>query len=201
MATYTYPTSGSAYLLSSMSWRLQDFVLLSTPTYGGKTRTYEIPGQQIIVTLGYGPQTHEERREIRGWWAKAGQQRNRVSIYDYAAPLPRGTISGSPLVKTTVAAGASSIVGKSMGTGTFMRGDMIKLTDGLHVVTDDTSAPVSGEATINFAPPTRVQVSADSSIVYSMPTGTFMVTAAPDIVFQGSGPHPPFSVQLLEVGE
>lgn len=200
MTTYTYPTSGSAYGLSTMSWRLQDFVLMSTPTYGGKTRTYEVPGSQIVVTLGYGPQTHEERREIRGWWAKAGQQRHRVSLYDYAAPTPRGTLTGSPLVKTTVAVGASSIVGKNMSTGTLKRGDMIALTDGLHIVTDDTSAPVGGEATINFAPPTRAQVNADSAITWNMPTGTFMVTSAPDIAFQGSGPHPPFTVQLLEVG-
>jgi hypothetical protein len=204
VTTYVYPTTGDAYKLAGMAWRIEDFVLVSTPAYGGKTRTYEIPGQRLVVTLTYGPQTHEERREIRGWWAKAGQQRNRVSLYDYAAPTPRGTLTGSPRINSVAAVGASSVSVKDMSTGTLKRGDGIGITSGgltfLYTVTDD-ATPTAGVATVWIAPPLRVAAAVNDAVAWDKPTGVFMVTAAPEIVFQGSGPHPPFSVSLLEVGE
>jgi hypothetical protein len=196
--TFTYPTSGSAFLLQGMTWTIADFVQMSTPAFGGKVRTYETPGSRITVVITYFPQTTNERLELRGWWGKAGQQKNRVTMYDFAAPTPRGGLTGSPLVKTLAAVGADAVVLKTMNGG-LSRGDMIRLTDGLHTVTDP-ATPVANEATVNIAPAIRTAVAADSAVVWDRPTGTFMVAAAPDIPFEGSGPHPSFSVTLIEVG-
>lgn len=196
--TFAYPTSGVEYELQGMVWKVEDFVLVSTPALGGKVRTYETPGSRLTVVITYPTQKTSERLTVRGFWAKAGQQKNRVTMYDFACPVPRGGMTGSPLVKTQISAGADSVVLKSMN-GALWRGDWIKLADGLHMVTDDVN-PVSNEGTVNIAPAARATVSADSAVGWDRPTGTYMVAAAPDIPFEGTGPHPPFSVTLVEVG-
>jgi hypothetical protein len=194
--TLTYPFGTDTYRPESFSLKVEDFVLISTPALGGPIRTYEVPGTRLVATLAYGVQLTAERAEIAGWWAKAGLRRNRVRLYHPALVAPRGTMRGSPLVKTQALQGAATVTVKS-GSGTLLRGDIIGLTDGLHVVTDDVTFS-GGEAIVAISPQVRATVAVDSAVTWDRPTGTFMCLSAPDVPFRGTGGHPSFSVSLVE---
>lgn len=198
--TYTYPSGTTAayspYWLEAFSLKVEDMVLVSQPSLGGPIRTYEIPGTWLVASMTYGMQTTAERQEIIGWWAAAGLRRNRVRLHHPLYVAPRGTMRGSPTVNGTVAPGAESVTlaGTGAAVGTLLRGDLIGLTDGLHVVTADCSVP----GAVPISPNIRSTVSNGSAVTWDRPTQTFVVLGAPDIPVQGSGPHPGFTVQLVE---
>lgn len=194
---YTYPFSSDAYRVESFSLRVEDFVQVSTPAMGGPIRTYEVPGSRLVASMTYGVQTLAERRELGGWWAKAGQRRNRILLYHPAIVAPAGTMRGSPLINATASAGAESVSIKSM-TGTLLRGDPIGIGGYLYLVTDD-ATPSGGVATVNIAPQLRVGAAVNDPVVWDRPTGSFMAISAPDVPFFGARDgHPRFTVQLME---
>lgn len=194
-----YPTGHDAYLPATFAMRVQDFVLMSPPDGGlaGPIRTMEIPGSRLVVEMSYGEQQTVERALVLGLWSKAGMRRNRVRLWHFALPAPRGTMRASPLLNASAAAGAESVSIKSM-SGTLLRGDVIGLADGLHIVTDD-AAPAGGIGTVSISPQVRYAIAADSAVVWDRPTQTFVVTAVPAIPFQGGrGGHPGFTITLVE---
>lgn len=196
--TFTYPFTSDTYRLASMSMRVEDSVLVSRPVLGGLTRRIEIPGTSLVASLTYGVQTFAERREIFGWWAKAGQKRNTILLYHAGMPAPGGTMRGSPLVNTAAGAGAEAVSIKSMN-GTLLRGDLIGIGGYIYVVTDD-ATPSGGVATVNIAPQLRVAVAVNDAVAWDRPAGAFMCLSAPDVPFiAGRDGHPGFTVQLVEI--
>lgn len=192
---FDYP-SGDIYLPEAFELYPVDFVLLSEPSLGGPLKTAGMPGGYLQAQLTYAIQRLDERAVLAGWWAKAGVRSNRVRLHHLQLPAPRGTMRGSPLVKTGVGVGAESVVLRNMNGG-LLRGDPIGLSDGLHLVTDDAN-PVGGEATVRFQPPVRAAVATDSAAVWDKPTAIFVATENPAPTYSARGGHQPFTVRLVE---
>lgn len=193
----TYVITSEAYRPESIAFPITDATFFTESPLGGSIKTIEIPGTWMYATLNYGIQRRDERAEMQGFWAGAGLRRNRVLLHHLALEAPRGTMRGSPLVKTAVAAGAESVVLKNMN-GTLKRGDPIGLTDGLHFVLADVT-PVSSEGTVKISPQARAAIAADSAVTWDKPQQRFVCLEPPEVPFSGTGTQPPFSVRLVEI--
>ena len=94
-----------------------------------------------------------------------------------ATSEPRGTVSGTPLVDTTLGVN----VGKYLVTkgwtpsslGVLKAGDEIQIEYQLYKVLEDVDSDASGNATITIFPFLRKEYADDTSIITSSPKGIF----------------------------
>lgn len=200
MATYDYPPATNIWSIpETMSWGVETFVAESQSPYTGQIRTTAIPGGRIVVALNFPVHTLAERAQALGWWSLVGMRHHRVRLWHFALPAPRGTMRGSPTVQTGLAPGAESVVLTGMN-GTLLRGDIIGLSDGPHVVTSEIVSPVSTVGTVGISPPARASVNSASAATWDRPLVSLLVQGRVDPPFGRGASAGPFSVSLVEAG-
>lgn len=196
MAVISWPTTGrpSAALEYSegLQWDVQINVMRN-----GRAFTRNLPGARWVAALSIPDDTVQyltERRQLEALLVSLRGGHKRLRIWHLLTPLPLGTISGTPTVTTTTAAGATSI--PITGTGTLLRGDRIKFGASGQRVMVVADATLSGSVT--FEPALRAQVSAGVSVVYDKPTSDFILRT-PENMFPARGKDlPGFTVELVE---
>lgn len=196
MAVITWPTTGrpgaALEYAEGLQWDVQINVMRN-----GRAFTRNLPGARWVATLTVPDDTVQyltERRQLEALLVSLRGGHKRLRIWHLLTPLPLGTLSGTPTVTTTTAAGATSI--PITGTGTVWRGDRLQFGATGQRVMVMADATLSGSVT--FEPALRAQVSAGVAVVYDKPTTDFILRT-PENMFAARGSLlPGFSVDLVE---
>lgn len=196
MATITYPTSGDHWLPKRFAPELRTNVLVSPSPLSGSVDTLELPGARWVFGLDYDPAYFEEQAEREALWTEMGAQANRMALYHFARPVPRGTMRGSPTLSATAAAGATSLSISTTSGNTLLKGDMLGVGGQLvQVVADATAA--AGVLTVSIRPALRAQVASGQPVTWDKPTSLFIPSGPVAIPYNGSMGEG-FSVEMVE---
>lgn len=196
MATIDWPTTGriSAALEFSegLQWDVQINVMRN-----GRAFTRNLPGARWVANIVVPDDTVQyltERRQLEAMLVSLRGGHKRLRLWNLATPLPLGTVSGTPTVTTTTAAGSTSI--PITGTGTLKRGDRIKFGATGQRVMVVADATLSGS--VSFEPALRAQVSAGVVVGYDKPTTDYILRTPENMFTYRRAELPGFAVELVE---
>lgn len=200
MATITWPTSGRAFAGiqydEGVVWDVE-----LTISRAGNAKTRLLPGWRWRATLAVPDDTlanRADRQRVEALVMRLRGGHNRLAMFNPAKAIRVGTLTGSPLVKTAAAQGASSVVLKSV-VGNVREGDLLGIGTQRVLVSADAD-PVAGEMTVSFEGPLREAVGADTPVVWDRPTSLFILEPGADVMFPYQGSRfGGFSLSLIEV--
>lgn len=196
MATITYPTTGTHWLPKRFSAELRTNVMVSVSPLNGSVDTLELPGARWVFDLDFDGAYFSEQAEREALWTQMGGQSNRMALYHFVRPAPRGTMRGSPTLSATAAAGATSLSISTTTGNTLLRGDMLKVGSQLvQVVADATSS--GGVLTAAIRPALRAQVASGQPVTWDKPTSLF-IPSGPVAIPYGAVLGEGFSVEMVE---
>lgn len=147
---------------------------LVSETASGRMQSRKIAGQRWEFSASFPPMT---RADFMPVWAFVVKQRGSHETFTVVPPVisnSRGVATGTPLVKTAHAVGATSITtdGWTISqTGILKAGDFIKFGHSkVYMVTADTNSDASGDSTVLINPPLATALSDNESVtVNSVP--------------------------------
>lgn len=173
MTTIAFPAVSTphryAFGLSSHTWAQ------ASPT-NGAVQTLERPGAFWVCTMGWNQLTVAETALMRVFLALMRGQANRVNLFDFTMPAPSGTQRGSPLVNGGSQTGSTLNIDGCTNGNTFLRGDMIATTTGLHMVCADVTAS-GGAMALTIEPPIRTSPADNSAITWDRGTASFRLAS------------------------
>lgn len=152
------------------------------------SQTFTSPLTKVVqrVTLGGSrwsatyslPAMH--RSQAAGWQAfflLLEGQSNTFNAYDPDKIKPRGNAGGTPLVNGGAQTGSTLTIDGCTASAIFLKaGDMFSVNSELKMITSDTIADGSGNATLNFKPALRSSPADNSAITTSRPTCTMILS-------------------------
>jgi hypothetical protein len=177
MSTITWPV---AICPAQLAFGLRTNVLVSTSPLNGTIDTLEIPGARWVGSMTLPPATYADQAVREALFSEIGGQANRVALWHFARPEPRGTMRGSPTLSATAAAGATSLSIATTTGNTLLAGDMVKVGSQLVQVIADATAAAS-VLTVSVRPALRAQVASGGAVSWDKPTTTFIL-GSPDVL-------------------
>lgn len=199
MTTYAYPDT-QPFKPQSFTAGVRASVLVSTSPLNGAVQTVELLGDRWLFSLEYSPHTLADQSALEAFWFRVRGQVNRVSMWHFGRPIPRGTMRGSPSLGSTAGRGSTTLSINTSDTATMLAGDMLGVGSQLVQVAQDTQANGAGVMTLPITSPLRAQVASGTTLVWDHPTAIFMLSSNETRVAYGVGAvHPGFGVDLVEV--
>lgn len=176
-----------------------EFDVQMTVSRSGKVYTYGLPGARWVATLTF-PSDSETmtRPALEALLVSLEGGTNRLAMPHFGRPTPNGTLTGSPTVATTTAAGAK-VLPFANANGTLRKGDIFGVGGQLCMVTAD-ATPNSGSMNVSFAPALRAQVTGGAAITWNRPTIQWVprTSIAGPFPFRAGKHRPGFSVEFVE---
>lgn len=109
-STYDWPTS-RAFVPAEMSFGLKKSVLGSRSPYSGTFMPYELSGgSRLMVSMTLPPCTTDDGFKRWAFFNRISGGLGRVRLGHVLRPVPKGTLRGSPTLKTAVSRGATELV-------------------------------------------------------------------------------------------
>jgi hypothetical protein len=180
---------------------------ISKSSLNGATQTTTLPGARLRLLSTFPLQSYDARASLEGFLARLSGMEHRMSFYDLARPVPRGTCNLSGVTVSSLAAQfATSIVLTGCGASkTLLAGDWFKVTTStgaqvLQVVADAT-ANGSGVMTVEFRAMLRGSVAAASAVTLDKPTALYVMIEDAGLMVPRApgGLCPQFDAQFIEV--
>ena len=168
MSDITFPTLSRIPrdLTFGIVWNTQ----VSTSPLSGAVQTLELPGARWQISFRLSDREEADSVLIQAHLLKLRGRVNRSLIYNFARPVPRGTIAGTPLVNGASQTGNTlAIDGCTAGT-TLLAGDFFSVNDELKMLTADATANGAGAMSLSLDEPIRTSPSDNSAIVTASPT-------------------------------
>jgi hypothetical protein len=202
MTTKMWPSTGRAFdalqFDEGLEWDVEIVAFRN-----GRVQTSSLPGARWVASL-FVPEDAvsylDERRQLEALLVELRGGAVRIGIWNLLTPKPRGTLqTGSPLVASTMAAGATSVDMKACSGG-LKRGDRFQFgaTGQRVMVTGADVTPSSGNMTVAFEPQARLGAAIDSAIVYDKPYSAYILRE-PRLMFPYRRAElPGFTVELVE---
>lgn len=176
MSTISWPAT-RLFLPASMEIGLRSNVLISTSPLSGATQTVELPGARWVMSFVLTPTNSHADQAIReALMTQIAGQANRVALWHFMRPAPRGTMRGSPVLAANATAGATSLSITTTAGATVLKGDMVKIGSQLVQSTTDATADGAGALTLSIAPMVRTTVASGQAVSWDAPTATFILT-------------------------
>jgi hypothetical protein len=175
MTTLTWPTltrSGPRDFELTLEANTQTFV----SPLSRATQTVEMPGARWLASFTLENLLEADTALLQAFMAKLRGRAGRFTLHNFARPVPRGTASGSPLVKGGSQTGTALIIDGLAAGATLLTGDYIGVNGELKIVVADATADGSGEMTLTIEPPLRASPADNAAITLVQPTATFMLT-------------------------
>lgn len=167
---------------SSVTMTLTRVIGVTQSPFTFATQTFKWPGEQWSMQLQMPPM----RRNIAADWYSFGIKAEGTFNYflmgDPSARVPRGNPVGTPVINGNGQEGNSiNTRGWTPSALNVLRaGDYIQIGTGiaarLHMVVDDASANLSGEAVLNIAPALRTPPNDGTTIITNNAKGVFRMT-------------------------
>ena len=175
MSTINWPTS-DVFRPAHFEIALRSNVLISASQFTGSIQTVEVPGARWVIAMQLDPAEWSDQAVREGILSQIAGPANRVALWHFARPAPRGTMRGSPTLSATSAAGATSLLIATTAWATVEAGDMGKVGDQLVQVIEPATADGAGAMTAKIRPALRAQVASGSAFIWDRPTGLFLLT-------------------------
>lgn len=201
----TYPlTFPTAVGPSSTTWLLAAAVGALESDFTFQQQVQESQGQRWEISMQFPRMTADQAGQYRAFFAKLRGQLGTFLIGDYTRALPKGSITGNPLVKGGSQTGNSLIIDGLTHSinGILKAGDWIQLGTGgasrLHMVVEDANSNSSGEATLTIEPELRSSPADNAAVTYQNCMGVFRLTK--EVPFSTSGTdHTTLNFSAVEV--
>lgn len=175
MATVNWPAT-RLFMPRDFEIALRSNVLISASQLTGSIQTVEVPGARWVMFMTLVQRKHELQAVREALLAQIAGQANRVALWHFARPAPRGTMRGSPTLSATAAAGATTLAITTTALATLLVGDMVKVGSQLVQVVTDATADGAGAMSASIRPALRAQVASGSAVTWDRPTGLFLLT-------------------------
>ena len=144
---------------------------LAAPRWVAKLRVRGDDGLAGVANIG--PRMDALLARLRG-------RQNRIALYDFRRPLPRGAAAGLPLSVSSLATKGSTSVqisGAPANSASFVEGDYLGFAGGLLVmVVAVANADGGGHVTVTFEPPLKRDVAANETVTTYAPCAWFKLT-------------------------
>lgn len=176
MATITWPST-RLFIPQRFELALRSNVVISTSPLTGATQTVEIPGARWVGSMTLTPCTQADQAAREALLTQIAGQANRVALWHFARPVPRGTMRGNPTLSATAAAGATSMAVSTTAGATALAGDMFSVGSQLVQCVTDAAADGAGAMTMSIRPALRAQVASATAVVWDKPTAAFILTS------------------------
>ena len=178
----SYPVSMPDNYASAISWRLDNAVGVSESPWNFSQQVVAFDGQRWAFDFNVPVM---KRADAEAWITFLVSLRGVLGTFLAAPPdalTPRGTATGTPLVKGAGQAGNTLVTdGWTNGvTGILKKGDWLQLGSGstshLHKVLADANSDGSGNASFTIEPALREAPTDNSAIVHTPARGLFRLT-------------------------
>lgn len=198
MANITWP---SDIKVGAVDYSIEFDVQLEV-SRNGRITTFGLPGARWVATLRFEPDKEQYMRpKLEAMLVSLEGGANRLIMGHWGRPIPNGTLRGSPILGSPVAAGARTMT-ISNANGTVKRGDILGLPNQLVMVTADASPDIGQNMTVNFAPAARANYNSGTSVVWRNPTTSWIPRSniAGPFGYAAGKFRPGFSVDFIEAG-
>jgi hypothetical protein len=146
--------------------------------FSGTVQAVRFLGERWVMSLTLPPRSLSKAGEAEALLSYLAGGVNQINCWHFGRAVPRGTMRGSPLIKTAATAGAQQLVLKSAGAfSTLLAGDMIKAGNQLHQVVADATADGTGDMTVLLSNYVRAAISQDSAVSWDKPKVPFICTS------------------------
>lgn len=178
MSTIAWP-SGRAFIPNTAQHRQHHNNQVSVSPLNGFTQTASLPGMRWGWAMDWVTIRNGDRPDIEAFVTSLSGREDRVQIYDFQNPTPRGNCNLSGVtVQSTAAAFAKSIALAGCGAGKTLKArDWVGLPTGqLVMVVSDAVANGSGVMTLNIRPMLRSTVLSGGPVTLNSPTALYILT-------------------------
>lgn len=195
MATINWPAS---IKVGAVDYGIEYDVQLNVRR-NGRVDTYGLPGARWVASIRFENELEQMMRPaIEALLVSLEGGANRLSMPHFGRPRPNGTLTGSPTLQTTAAAGSKSLALANCN-GTLKAGDIIGVPGQFVMVLAD-ATPVANNMTVSISPCLRVQQTSGTAVTWNKPTTLWIPkssTAGPFPYLQNKV-RPGFSVEFVE---
>lgn len=178
MTTISFPTlTRSAPRVVQFGLRSYTQTMESPLT--GSVQTIEIPfASRWMTSFTFTDLDESDTPLLQAFLLKLRGRANRAALWNFARPVPQGTIALSGVTTSgSTAQGATSVTLTGCGAGaTVLSGDFFSVGGELKMAVADATANGSGVASVTFEPPVRAVSgwTGGSSVTLNKPTALFI---------------------------
>lgn len=159
-----------------LRWTLASNTMTFTSPLSGSVQSVEFPGARWRTSFVMENLTEADAALLQATLVQLRGQANRLLLHNFARPIPRGTATGTPLVKGASQTGtALDTDGWTAGITALKTGDYFGVNGELKMVIADAVADGSGNATLSFEPPLRSAPADNAVITVNKPLAIFML--------------------------
>ena len=176
MATKDFPIG---MIPDSEEWTVEYNTQTLQSDLNGAMQTASLPGARWSVSMTFINREGKAARALQGFLSGLEGRAGRF----YVTPSdwqPLGSPAGTGAVATNTAAGATSVPTDGWSasiTDLFCAGDYFELNGELKKLTAGADSDASGQATLQFAPPLRKDVTDGMQIRYTQPRAVMMLSS------------------------
>lgn len=197
MTTLTWPLLSRA-APGSLDWALVPNTMSFSSPLSGAVQTVEFPGARWKASFTMANLTEADSALLQALLVKLRGRAGRIALHNFARATPRGTASGTPLVKGAGQTGATLTIDGLTAATTLLAGDYIGVNGELKMVVTNATANGSGEMTLDIEPPLRASPADNAAVTLDKPTATFMLANDETKWSTQPGKFSSFPVDLIE---
>lgn len=183
MSLIVYPVASQPRVFTprNFSLRLATVQRVHSSPLGGSEQAVDLLNDRWIASLELSPRTQDEAASLEAWIASMRGLTNTTSLYHFARPVPRGTLSGAPTAQVAVQGAASIVLDATTGQ-TLKAGDLIGVS-GLLLQASADCVAVAGAITVPLVNRLRKAITAGSVVTWSAPTAEFRLVSQPAVQY------------------
>jgi hypothetical protein len=174
MTTLAWPTLSR--LPSAQTWTLIANTQVHVSPISGVAQTQRLGGALWATTITYANVLEADAALLQALLVSLEGKAGRVNVPCFGQRRPRGTISGSPLVKGAVLAGATQISIDNVTPGqTLLANDLIGIGGRIYMCKSAVTADGSGTMAVTVGPATRAAIADNAAVTLIGPTTKMML--------------------------
>jgi hypothetical protein len=162
-------------------------------------QTVELPGARWHVAFTLENLSEADTAAMQAFLAKLRGRSGRFTLHNMARPKPRGTLTGTPLVKGGSQTGTSLLIDGCTVGATLLAGDFIGVNGELKMVVADATANGAGEMTLTIEPPLRSSPADNAAVTLEKPTATFTLSSDDAKAITGMSLRSQVAIDAVEV--
>jgi hypothetical protein len=118
--------------------------------FGGSEQFVDLLQDRWTAELDFPPRTRAKGQEARAFFAALRGATGTTRLYDFAQPVPRGTLRGAPSILAAATKGAASVTIFGASRETLLAGDKIGVNGLLLEVAEDCTLNASGVGVVQL---------------------------------------------------